>query len=145
MAGTLWRTRTVEGDLGVRWNAPGVVEAAAAERLIAPAEQDGLTAAAAIRTTDPGFVPSTVDEQELDVRLAELATTVALRRHARPERARPTGAAVLRAGKDLREVRLVVGSGGVLRHAVRPARKPSSPPCCPTMPVAGCCRAIPPA
>ncbi|HKT03785.1 MAG TPA: glutamate mutase L, partial [Rugosimonospora sp.] len=27
-AGTQWRGRTVEGDLGVRWSAPGVVEAA---------------------------------------------------------------------------------------------------------------------
>src|SRR5207248_5278031 len=33
VSGTLWRSRTVEGDLGVRWGAPGVVEAAVAERL----------------------------------------------------------------------------------------------------------------
>ncbi|MEV4695809.1 glutamate mutase L, partial [Micromonospora echinospora] len=39
------------------------------------------------------------------------AATVALRRHAR-------GAATgERAGRDLREVKLLVGSGGVLRHA----------------------------
>ncbi|WP_346125229.1 glutamate mutase L, partial [Micromonospora coerulea] len=42
---------------------------------------------------------------------AALAATVALRRHAR-------GAATgERAGRDLRDVRLLVGSGGVLRHA----------------------------
>ena len=29
---TMWRSRTVEGDLGVRWNAPGIVEAATRER-----------------------------------------------------------------------------------------------------------------
>jgi hypothetical protein len=38
--------------------------------------------------------------------------TVALRRHARPQQSGP----VRTRGKDLREVRLVVGSGGVLRH-----------------------------
>jgi hypothetical protein len=30
----MWRSRTVEGDLGVRWNAEGVVTAAVAERLV---------------------------------------------------------------------------------------------------------------
>ncbi|MGY0007248.1 glutamate mutase L, partial [Micromonospora sp. I033] len=34
VAGTLWRARTVEGDLGMRWSAPGVVRAAAEERLL---------------------------------------------------------------------------------------------------------------
>lgn len=85
-AGTLWRARTVEGDLGVRWSATGVVEAARAERL---AMSDVLAAA-----DDPGGH---------DVELATLALTLALRRHGR--------------ARDLRDVRLVVGSGGVLRHA----------------------------
>ena len=30
----LWHARTVEGDLGMRWNATGVTEAATAERLV---------------------------------------------------------------------------------------------------------------
>src|SRR5215212_3835519 len=34
----LWRARTVEGDLGMRWSAPGVVAAAAAEGLLAEGE-----------------------------------------------------------------------------------------------------------
>jgi hypothetical protein len=88
VAGTLWRSRTVEGDLGVAVSAPGTLAAAAAEHLD--------TAGA-----DPR-------------RLAALAATVALRRHARGHSAGPgqprTG------GRDLRDVRLVVGSGGVLRH-----------------------------
>ena len=33
VVGTLWHARTVEGDLGVRWNAVSVVEAAARERI----------------------------------------------------------------------------------------------------------------
>ncbi|WP_045741806.1 glutamate mutase L [Actinoplanes rectilineatus] len=75
VAGTLWRSRTVEGDLGVAVGADGTRAAAAAERLAAPDGDRGLAAAAAV---------------------------VAMRRHAR--------------GRDLREVGLVVGSGGVLRH-----------------------------
>jgi uncharacterized protein (TIGR01319 family) len=103
VAGTLWRSRTVEGDLGMRWSATGVVEAAVAERLVEPAERDVLAAAAARRAAEPGYLPGDGAEQVLEGRFAALAATVALRRHAR--------------GQDLREVALLVGSGGVLRYA----------------------------
>lgn len=99
----MWRSRTVEGDLGMRWGAVGVVDAAAGERLLAAGEEVALRPAAEIRVADPSYLPSSDDERAVDARLAELAATVALRRHGR-------------GGKDLRDVRLVVGSGGVLRH-----------------------------
>jgi uncharacterized protein (TIGR01319 family) len=105
------RSRTVEGDLGVRWNAPGVLSAAAAERLLGPAELERLGVAAARRAGDPAYLADSPQEAAVDARLAALAATVALRRHARPE------AGTRRGGRDLRPVRLVVGSGGVLRHA----------------------------
>ncbi|MGS2615744.1 glutamate mutase L [Micromonospora sp. LZ34] len=111
VAGTLWRARTVEGDLGMRWSAPGVVRAAAEERLLAPGEQETLAAAAAARAAEPGLLAVTDAERAVDRRIAALAATVALRRHARG------GATGERGGRDLRDVRLVVGSGGVLRHA----------------------------
>jgi uncharacterized protein (TIGR01319 family) len=104
VAGTQWRGRTVEGDLGVRWNAPGVVRAAAAERLLRPGEEELLAPIAARRADEPGLVAGGAAEQAHDLRLAGLAATLGLRRHARD-------------GADLREVRLLVGSGGVLRHA----------------------------
>jgi uncharacterized protein (TIGR01319 family) len=97
VAGTLWRSRTVEGDLGVGVGAPGVVAAAGPERLDAPDISGG-------RPYDV----------RTDRRLASVAATIALRRHARGHSPGPgeprTG------GRDLRDVRLVVGSGGVLRH-----------------------------
>jgi hypothetical protein len=89
VAGTLWRSRTVEGDLGVAVSAPGTLAAAAAEKL---------------DTAGP----------MTDRRLAALAATVALRRHARGHSPGPGLPRV--GGRDLRDVRLVVGSGGVLRH-----------------------------
>ena len=91
VAGTLWRSRTVEGDLGVGVGAPGVVTAAGQEKLRPPDISVGRPYPA-----------------ETDRALAAVAATVAVRRHAR---SRP-GAG----GRDLRQVRLVVGSGGVLRH-----------------------------
>ncbi|OLE25930.1 MAG: glutamate mutase [Actinobacteria bacterium 13_1_20CM_3_71_11] len=102
VAGTLWRSRTVEGDLGVRWSATGVVEAALGERLLDPAAAAPLTAAAQRRAADPDLLPGDEAERQVDARLAELAATVALRRHGRE--------------RDLRDVQLVIGSGGVLRH-----------------------------
>ena len=112
-----WRGRTVEGDLGVRWGAVGVVDAAVAERLLDPHEEAELRVAAERREADPGYLASGADAS-VDVALASLAATIAARRHARPHVV--TGAAgeeVRRGGRDLRQVALVVGSGGALRHA----------------------------
>ncbi|WP_431883209.1 glutamate mutase L [Micromonospora gifhornensis] len=111
VAGSLWRARTVEGDLGMRWSAPGVVRAAVEERLVGQAERDELASAAARRAADAGFLPADAAGRAVDARIAELAATVAVRRHARGV---GTGE---RSGRDLRDVRLLVGSGGVLRHA----------------------------
>jgi uncharacterized protein (TIGR01319 family) len=112
VAGTAWRSRTVEGDLGVRWSAPSLLEAAHAERL-GPAVP---TAAADARGADPDL-PA---DPAVDLPLAGLAATIALRRHARGEPVglpRDGGPTVRRGGRDLRDVALVIGSGGVLRHA----------------------------
>jgi uncharacterized protein (TIGR01319 family) len=102
VSGTAWHGRTVEGDLGVRASAPGIVDAARRERLLGEAEAGRLLAAAERRAAEPTLTAGSGEDREVDVRLAELAATVAVRRHAR--------------GRDLRRVRLVVGSGGVLRH-----------------------------
>ena len=107
VAGDAAAVRTVEGDLGMRWSAPGVVAAAIAERLLAP--DDPLAAYARRVAVDPGFLPSPAD-LGAELRLAELAVTIALRRHGRAPT--PSGQP-----RPLRDVRLVVGSGGVLRHA----------------------------
>lgn len=109
VAGMWWRSRTVEGDLGVRWSAPDVVRAAGAEGLLGEDEQRSLAQAAAVRAGDPGLLPAGPEDWAVDRRLAGLAATLAVRRHAR---ARPGEWS----GRDLRDVRLVVGSGGVLRH-----------------------------
>lgn len=140
VAGTLWRGRTVEGDLGMRWSAVGVYEAALAERMIT--DDPELLAAARLRTADTDFVaaPDTTDQDRRnssrvgangggdeppadgnpaaiwwDRRIATLAAMIALRRHARGEVLESDG--VRRGGVDLRDVRVVVGSGGVLRHS----------------------------
>jgi len=106
----MWRSRTVEGDLGMRWGAVGVVDAAVTERLVTADEERSLRTSAERRARDTGFLPADDTDRATDARLAELAVTVALRRHGR-------------GGKDLREVALVVGSGGVLRHGSAQLRR----------------------
>lgn len=103
----LTSARTVEADLGVRWSAQGVLEAAVGEGLpVSP----GLAAYAARAAADPVSIPTDPAGRALEMELARLAAIVAVRRHARPGGAGDPG-------RDLRDVGLVVGSGGVIRHA----------------------------
>ena len=106
-------TRTVEGDIGMRWSAASTAEAAAAEGV-----DEGLRAIALART-DPAFLPGDEDQQADDLRLASAAATIAVRRHAGRSKVvlSPQGRVVERSGKDLRAVGLLVGSGGVFRAA----------------------------
>jgi uncharacterized protein (TIGR01319 family) len=107
-------SRTVEGDLGMRWSAVATVQAAQEAGL----GGTGLMDAAKARRADPGLVAGTRTEVEADLEIAAAAVTLAVRRHAGRQRVvwSPDGHLVERTGKDLREVDLLVGSGGVLRH-----------------------------
>ncbi|MEU8226851.1 glutamate mutase L [Kribbella sp. NPDC048915] len=109
-------TRTVEGDLGMRWSAVPVVTAGVAAGLVTAVDE--LQAAAERRRADPSYLPGSDREASYDEALASIAATVALRRHAGRQRIvfGPGGRVIERSGKDLREVDLLVGSGGVLRH-----------------------------
>lgn len=102
-------TRTVEGDLGMRWSAVSTVEAA---------ERPDLLPAAEHRYADPGYLPDSAAEEAHDEEIAAASVAIALRRHAGRSQVvvGPDGRVVERTGKDLREVDLLVGSGGVLRN-----------------------------
>ena len=114
----MWRGRTVEGDLGMRWSATGVADAAVVERLIAAGtEHDAIAEVARVRHDDPSWLPTTEAESSDDAVLARLALTVALRRHARPAETVDGRSP----GRNLSNVALVIASGGVFRHA-EPAR-----------------------
>ncbi len=113
----LWHARTVEGDLGMRWNAEHVVAAAAAEHLLeGAADVEALTAYAARVHERPGSLPVDDRERSHDLELARLAALVAVRRHARA--AQPTESA-----RPLANVTTLVGSGGVLRHTDERGRR----------------------
>jgi uncharacterized protein (TIGR01319 family) len=123
-------SRTVEGDLGMRWSAVSTVEEGVAAGLVAEPDVRRMRSAAKGRQENPAFVPG--DEAGLadDADIAAVAVGVALRRHAGRAQvvfdadAQDTagGRVVQRSGKDLREVGMLVGSGGVLRRAGAGAR-----------------------
>ncbi len=102
----LWHARTVEADLGMRWNAEGVLAAAGREGLEVG---ESVRAWAGVVGDDPGRVPRGEEEAGAESELARLAVLLAARRHGRPD-----GHSA--APRPLADVALLVGSGGALRH-----------------------------
>jgi uncharacterized protein (TIGR01319 family) len=113
--------RTVEGDLGLRAGAPSVVDVDA-EWLTAESacrNTEDLSCAAAERENRPQWIPEDEDERGLDNLLAVSCTTHALNRHCgrmllRVEAGGPPR--MVMTGPDLREVRRLIGTGGILAH-----------------------------
>jgi uncharacterized protein (TIGR01319 family) len=111
-------TRTVEGDLGMRWSAGGVLHAD--RRWLEQAWGDRIQRAVELRESDPEFLPEG-DQREaaIDLALATSCVREALARHCgrefwafrtnEPPRLTQTG-------PDLRDVGLLIGTGGVLTH-----------------------------
>jgi uncharacterized protein (TIGR01319 family) len=99
--------RTVEGDLGVRAAAGGVLVEGQAEGIVDPVEADLLGPTVARMASETGYVPRDAGSAAEDRRIAALATVIAVRRHMR-----------VHAGAE-RDLGLVVLSGGVFRQRDR--------------------------
>ena len=102
----------------MRWSALSTWEAGRQAGLLG----DDLRPAAVRRAAEPSLLPETEAERREDEQIAATAATIAMRRHAGRSRvvvgpgSGDSARVVERSGKDLREVDLLVGSGGVLRH-----------------------------
>jgi uncharacterized protein (TIGR01319 family) len=113
--------RSVEGDLGLRAGAPGVVDADADWLAAKIARRDAadLTSAAAQRESTPQWIPVDGSERRLDDLLAVSCSAHALNRHCGRMLLRVDGSGppkLVRTGPDLREARRLVGTGGILAH-----------------------------
>jgi uncharacterized protein (TIGR01319 family) len=110
--------RSVEGDLGLRENADSVVSAAREAGLTTVADKE-LDEAARLRRARRSYLPVSAAQVAADLRLTELACTIALERHAgmlRYQRGQADG--FLRAtGRDLREATCFIGTGGIFARA----------------------------
>ena len=117
--------RTVEGDLGVRWNAQTILELAG-EALVSG---DGDGDLAALRgyvervARSPSTLPADVRERQFDAVLATFAARTAIARHCGHHRQvmLPEGPVLVQEGKDLRRVEAVLGTGGSVIAAAEPA------------------------
>ena len=122
--------RTVEGDLGIRYNASSIWELAGSKKIIDKIKLIGKTVPQqgqvekAIKhlSKHVDFTPQNEDDFMLDTALAATAVDFATRRHAgRIEEVYfPSGKARLQYGKDLTRVKCVVGTGGIFAYGREP-------------------------
>lgn len=102
--------RTVEGDLGVYVNLPHIVEKIGMENL----KKEFLDAEELVANAKP--IPQTDREKEFIERLTKEAVLTSLERHAGAIRHLygPTGKKNIAEGKDLTNVKYIIGTGGAL-------------------------------
>jgi uncharacterized protein (TIGR01319 family) len=118
--------RTVEGDLGVRYNITTLLETAGMESIV---KKSGLTRDEILYSTrlaseNPGILPSGSNKiEQLDTALAAMAVKIAVERHAgRLESVyTPFGAAYIQTGKDLSGISKIIGTGGPVINCSNPA------------------------
>ncbi|HEX78180.1 MAG TPA: MutL protein [Dehalococcoidia bacterium] len=122
--------RTVEGDLGIRYSAPHILEIAGEKRLRENlmARDEGLAgdldlgAKLSYLSDHIDFVPQTQHDSHLDVALARSSVEIAMQRHAGVIETcyLPSGTVYLQHGKDLTQVKRVIGTGGIFSYGQHP-------------------------
>lgn len=116
--------RTVEGDLGMRYSALSLFEASSTreiKRYLKNKDQN-IEEECRRRSENIMMVPKTPEEIDFDEAMAKVATSHSMSRHAGSVEAiySPMGMIYTQTGKDLLEIRYVIGTGGVLVHSEHP-------------------------
>ncbi len=110
--------RTVEGDLGMRYSATGILKALTKEEITMINLEKGIDIEKEIekRNTDVAMLPQNFDEEMVDRLLAEMCVYKAMNRHAghMEEIYTPMGMVHHQTGKDLSDIDVVIGTGGVI-------------------------------
>jgi len=116
--------RTVEGDLGVRINAQTILEVGGTYGLFkeVPLAPEDLAQAVERRVRQTATTPDSEQEFGIDRALAAAAVAVATDRHCGvlEEVWTAQGKTFVQYGKDLRQLKLVVGTGGVFAYGRGP-------------------------
>jgi uncharacterized protein (TIGR01319 family) len=122
--------RTVEGDLGIRYNAGNILEMVGLKTVFANIPPGRITSADGIDvakyvdylTNHTSAVPRNAQEFGIDVSLARTAVDMATSRHAGTIEAvfTPQGKVFLLYGKDLGGIKRIIGTGGVFCHGSMP-------------------------
>jgi uncharacterized protein (TIGR01319 family) len=125
--------RTVEGDLGIRYNAPTIYGFVGKDAFLWKLR--GLCPAVDEQGFDPdahvdflchnvGHAPVSELELDADIVLAESAASIAVERHAGTVRQEVSvvGEILVQRGKNLLDAQNVIGTGGIFRYGLHPER-----------------------
>jgi uncharacterized protein (TIGR01319 family) len=118
--------RTVEGDLGLRYNARSILENVGADAFLAEFPRvgsgDDLIRKLGLLEKRPDMLPQTEKDYLLDAALAKTAAATAMERHAgRLEQIyTPDGPVTIKHGKDLTQIQSVIGVGGIFVYGRNP-------------------------
>lgn len=116
--------RTVEGDLGMRYSALSLWEAAGTRRIQKYLQDRSINVEENCRHISQHIemVPFTDEETKFDEALAKVAVEMAMERHAGiiESMYTPMGVVYTQIGKDLTETKYYIGTGGVLVHSKNP-------------------------
>jgi uncharacterized protein (TIGR01319 family) len=125
-----YRKRTVEGDLGIRYNAQTILEKAGRERITKKmaflnrelSQNINLEEKVEYLSCHIEAVPKNEGESLLDFGLASAALEIAIHRHAGriKEFHLTCGKSRIQYGKDLRNIKTVVGTGGIFAYGNNP-------------------------
>lgn len=116
--------RTVEGDLGIRYNASSIVQAAGLDAI---QNETGIASGDILEYLNlldksPDFIPKEESHKILDNTLAAMAVKIAVERHAGKLTTEysPFGVTYIQSGKDLGKVKYVIGTGGPVINSKKP-------------------------
>jgi uncharacterized protein (TIGR01319 family) len=117
--------RSVEGDLGMRWNARTIVALQGAELFAqnAGVTEEELAQALDVFDKTPDILPQNQAMERIDVALAQAAAKNACQRHAGQLEVvfTPLGERYMQSGKDLSDVKWLIGTGGPVITSKNPA------------------------
>jgi uncharacterized protein (TIGR01319 family) len=117
--------RTVEGDLGMRYSALSLWEAAGTRKVQSYLKDKSFNVEenCRFRSQNIKMVPSTNEEIKFDEAMAKVATDLAMERHVGVIESvyTPMGLVYSQVGKDLLPLKYFIGTGGVLVHSNNPA------------------------
>lgn len=113
--------RTVEGDLGMRYSAPSLADSVSEKELLSyikDEEKNEIFDYIEKINNDVEYIPKNEKEKQFDAAIASVAAKKAVERHVgRIETIySPFGENYVQYGKDLTDLDLMIGTGGVLIH-----------------------------
>jgi len=119
-----YEKRTVEGDLGMRVSALALYQSAGAKLInsIIPNTKYDIKERCQYLSNNINSIPKTSDEIQFDEALGYVAARISMDRHAGvvEREYTPMGVIYSQKGKDLQNIKYLIGTGGVLVHSRNP-------------------------